>query len=286
MNLDNEIDRLKKELEQAERLNTLQQNARQSFDVQDYAAAEKYYRILLELEPGNVAARAGLIQTLEYAGRAAERRRKRREARDYYRLLLNIDPHNTGAKARLQALNIQMWAIGIGVGVLALIILSVLIGQANSMIAWPGAVCGASGGMLCTPTFTLTPTLTGTATLTFTPTTTGTATFTPPPTGTATPTITLTPTNTPLPSSTPTPQPFLGRVRYSPATRINLYSDPENSQAQSTIEGGREVYLCEKSGDRYLVAINYCHLTDKRLGWIEEANLILLFTGNFATPKP
>jgi hypothetical protein len=111
------------------------------------------------------------------------------------------------------------------------------------------------------------------------------ATMTPTPTPTSTPTPTPTPTPTSTPTPTPTPMIALGNTGYP-----NVYKEPNREELLGTLTYGQTVYVCAKSGEYYLVALDQCHLVAS-YGWVPESHLDLKFLeGDFppelTTPTP
>lgn len=255
-----------------------------SLEAEEYVSATEFFRQALELDARQPEARAGLVATFLNRGQSAERRRQLGSAAAIYEELLHFDPGNSEAKARLRSVQVRIWRTRalIAAGLAAALLL--VLAQINRAINWPIEACEVTyvGGVLCTPTATATHTATATATATDTPTPTATATATPTFTPTATPTDTPTPTATP----TFTPTPMISRPRYN---QTGAYPDPYSTELSAVLYIKDQVFLCAKAADRYLVAKNYCHLTDP-LGWVNTENLVPDFANIFpdylTTPLP
>ncbi len=255
-----------------------------SLEAKDYVSATAFFQEAMDLDVKRPEARAGLIATYLSRGQRSEQRRQLGSAAAIYEELLRFDPGNSEGKARLRSVRFRTWRtrVLIAAGLLAALLL--VLAQINRMITWPVAACGvtAVGEVLCTPTATATHTPTATATATDTPTPTATATATPTFTPTATPTNTATPTATP----TFTPTPIISRPRYD---STGVYPDPYSTRWFAVLFVEDQVHLCAKAANRYLVARNYCHLTDP-LGWVNIDNLAPNFANNFpdylTTPLP
>jgi len=302
---------IKEERQRKEREQNLQEaisKGHQALKAGNYTAARSFFESALSIDQENPDAQAGLKDTLYTAGQAAEKTGQRREAREYYQALLDFDPDNSNALVRLNAMTRQIrirWAIGIG-GPVGVIILLFILAQVRHFILWPAGACNMPGvgGLLCSPTPTLTltatPTLTPipTATPTPIPTSTPTRTPTPIPTSTPTPTSTNTPTSTPTytltptftptftPTPTPTPGPLLGRMRYE---WVSVYADWEGTDEVTRAAVDSVWYLCARECNRYLIAQDHCHLTAP-LGWVNITSIEPIFEGEFpsklVTPCP
>jgi hypothetical protein len=61
----------------------------------------------------------------------------------------------------------------------------------------------------------------------------------------------------------------VGRYEYP-----NVYKAPTGQDLVGTLTRGQQVYLCAKSGGRYLVALDHCH-SGKPYGWVPEAHIDL-----------
>jgi tetratricopeptide (TPR) repeat protein len=255
-----------------------------SLESGDYVSATAFFQEAMDLDAKRPEARAGLIATYLSRGQRSEQRRQLGSAAAIYEELLRFDPSNSEGKARLRSVQFRTWRMRglIAAGLLAVLLL--VLAQVNRMITWPVAACEvtAIGGVLCTPTATATHTPTATATATDTATSTATATATPTFTPTATPTNTATPTATP----TFTPTPMIVQPRYD---QTGVYPDPYSTRIVGVLWTGDQIHLCAKAADRYLVAKNYCHLTDP-LGWVNVGNLVPNFANIFpdylTTPLP
>lgn len=255
-----------------------------SLEAKDYVSATAFFQEAMDLDVKRPEARAGLIATYLSRGQRSEQRRQLGSAAAIYEELLRFDPGNSEGKARLRSVQFRTWRTRglIAAGLLAVLLL--VLAQVNRMITWPLAACEvtAIGGVLCTPTATATHTPTATATATDTPTPTATATATPTFTPTATPTNTATPTATP----TFTPTPMIVQPRYD---QTGVYPDPYSTRIIGVLWTGDQIHLCARAADRYLVAKNYCHLTDP-LGWVNVGNLVPNFANTFpdylTTPLP
>lgn len=255
-----------------------------SLEAKDYVSAMEFFQQAMELDVKRPEVRAGLIAAYLSRGQRSEQRRQLGSAAAIYEELLRFDPGNSEGKARLRSVRFRTWRTRglIAAGLLAALLL--VLAQVNRMITWPMPACEvtAIGGVLCTPTATATHTPTATATATNTATPTATATATPTFTPTATPTGTPTPTTTP----TFTPTPMISQPRYN---QTGVYRDPYSTQVIAVLYVGDQVHLCAKAANRYLVAKNYCHLTDP-LGWVNVDNLAPNFANIFpdylTTPLP
>lgn len=251
------------EIERKIKIQKALEDGQHALEHRNFSAAKSYFESVLDLDPGHPSAKAGLIETLLRAGQKAEDGKKLREAKDYYTALLEMDRANQDARVRLNAVNRKLLVRRIIIGSVSVIVvgagLLVLWLQAKQLIAWPVSVCNTMGEAVCTPSPTAshTPTATPTSTPTHTP--------------TATPTFTPMPTNTPTQTPTPTPTP----MRAEGATGYpNVYEEPTGSKLKGTLTRGQVVYLCAKAGDRYLVALDHCHLV-KSYGWVPKAHIDL-----------
>jgi len=255
-----------------------------SLEAKDYVSATAFFQEAMDLDVKRPEARSGLIAAYLSSGQRSEQRRQLGSAAAIYEELLRFDPSNSEGKARLRSVQFRTWRMRglIAAGLLAVLLL--VLAQVNRMITWPVAACEvtAIGGVLCTPTATATHTPTATATATDTATSTATATATPTFTPTATPTNTATPTATP----TFTPTPMIVQPRYD---QTGVYPDPYSIRIIGVLWTGDQIHLCARAADRYLVAKNYCHLTDP-LGWVNVGNLVPNFANTFpdylTTPLP
>lgn len=255
-----------------------------SLEAKDYVSATAFFQEAMDLDAKRPEARAGLVAAYLSRGQRSEQRRQLGSAAAIYEELLRFDPGNSEGKARLRSVRFRIWRTRglIVAGLLAALLL--VLAQINRMITWPVAACEVAtiGEVLCTPTATATHTPTATATATDTPTPTATATPTPTFTPTATPTDTATPTATP----TFTPTPMIVQPRYD---QTGVYPDPYSTRIIGVLWTGDQIHLCARAADRYLVAKNYCHLTDP-LGWVNVGNLVPNFVNTFpdylTTPLP
>ncbi|MBN2006328.1 MAG: hypothetical protein JXA21_23445 [Anaerolineae bacterium] len=259
--------------EQLLELYKAREDAQHALEQENFSVAESKFKQAMELERAlgieetQGEARTGLIETRYRAGVAAEAHRKLREARNHYRGVLALDPDHSQARTRLDAVTRTMTLRAIAIGIVSLIVLAVVLAQLNNFIAWPMSVCDMSGDVLCTPT----PTFTLTPTPTFTPT--PTPTHTPTATPTATPTNTPTPTLTPTPTNTPTPTPM---IAVGSAGYPNVFKEPNRDELLGTLTRGQKVYVCAKSGDYYLIALDHCHLVAP-YGWVPKSHMDLKF---------
>ncbi len=256
----------------------------QSLEADDYVSAMEFFRKARDLDDERPEARAGLVATFLRRGDQAEQRRQLGNAAAIYEELLRFDPGNNEGKARLRSVQFRIWRTRALIAAGLAVILLVAMAQANRMISWPVGACDVStiGEVLCTPTAT--PTATFTPTSTYTPT--ATPTNTPTATATATATTTATATDTPTATPTYTPTPMVAQPRFN---QTGVYPEPYSTRLVAVLWQDDVIYLCAKAANRYLVAKNYCHLTDP-LGWVNIDNIAPSFATSFpeslTTPLP
>lgn len=345
---------------------------RHSLENENFTAARGKFEHALDLE-GDLGipetgsqAHIALVETALKQGEYEERHRHLLEARHYYKECLELDFDNYEAEGRLAVINRKLWMRGIGIAIVAVIIIGAILAQLNNFIAWPVPVCDASGSVLCTPSPTMTNTPTPTATSTPTPTPTPTPYLivlvvnkenTPVPvkemgiredgqetsicpedcrreetafSGTASQIgayinlyteenqmlvdedslpsvesssdndpgaeshyvewsrwdtgehtanfVVATMTPTPLPP-TPTPMFASGATGYP-----NVFREPNRNELIGTLTQGQRVHICAKSGDYYLVALDYCHLVAP-YGWVPGSQLKLVFVEEEFPPE-
>jgi hypothetical protein len=228
-----------------------------------------------------VRARDGHCMNLYNQALGALAQKDPRQALDLWRQVREVDPNYPDGQRvedRAQALierekKTRWWAIRLGGGGIALILLAILIavvtnrcnGPWVSFLATPTWTPSPTATPTLTPTPTATPTRTPSPTPTATPTSTPSPTLTPTrmpsPTATVALTVTLTPTPTPTPTATPTPMPTptatptptptpMGTV-LGLATAIqgaSIYAAPaSNSQVLGGISAGEQVPVLGRS---------------------------------------
>jgi serine/threonine protein kinase len=188
-----------------------------------------------------IRARDGLCMNLYNQALGALAQRDPRHALDLWRQVRDVDPNypdGQRVEERAQAMierekKVRWWAIRLGAGGLALILLVILIAVITNGCNGPWVP------FLATPTWTPSPT----ATPTLTPTPTATPTRTPSPTPTATPTLTPSPT----PTWTPTPTATLPTLATAIQGASIFVAPASASQVLGGISAGEQVPVLGRS---------------------------------------
>ena len=204
----------------------------------DFAGARQYFETALGINPSNDDAKAGRFRAYFENATKAEEAGQNAIAIELYRTIADED---TQARGRMEALQQKIrrkriTTIAVS-AIVVILVLGTLWAVTKAYVNVPQSLCGVAQ---CTPTTTLTPT--------------------------------LTPTNTSTPTLTPTPTPMLGKISQK---NVPYYQNPndirnENATALGTLEQGQSVYVCAGyGGDRYLISLNFCHISNP-LGWVER----------------